>query len=115
MNICSPRLTDVLSRKTLYDSTLTSALTAELDIFEGDLAPLMLVEVEFPSEEAANTFTAPEWFGEDVTFSGKYHNSYLSQHSLEPPVNSITYLVDSKSNVLLLFIIMLLIDAYHII
>ena len=58
---------------------LDPELTAELDIFEGSLAPLMLVEVEFPTEEAANTFTAPEWFGEDVTFSGKYHNSYLSQ------------------------------------
>ena len=60
-------------------SALDPELTAELDIFEGSLAPLMLVEVEFPTEEAANTFTAPEWFGEDVTFSGKYHNSYLSQ------------------------------------
>ena len=28
--------------------------TIELDIFEGDLAPLILVEVEFPSEEEAN-------------------------------------------------------------
>ena len=47
-------------------------------IFEGDLAPLMLVEVEFDSEDAANSFSPPDWFGEDVTFSGKYHNSYLS-------------------------------------
>ena len=27
----------------------------------------------------ADSFTAPGWFGEDVTFSGKYHNSYLSR------------------------------------
>lgn len=53
--------------------------TIELDVFEGDLAPLTLAEVEFPSEEAANTFVAPEWFAEDVTFSRLYHNSYLSQ------------------------------------
>ena len=33
--------------------------TIELDIFEGDLAPLILAEVEFPSEEEANAFIAP--------------------------------------------------------
>lgn len=48
-------------------------------MFEGDLAPLLLAEVEFETEEEANIFTPPEWFGEDVTFSGKYHNSQLSK------------------------------------
>lgn len=55
------------------------AYTIELDIFENDLAPLVLAEVEFATEEEANTFIAPEWFGEDVTFSRQYHNSVLSQ------------------------------------
>lgn len=68
-----------LIRKKRYMIPLPSGLTAELDIFEGDLAPLILVEVEFPTEEEANSFSAPAWFGEDVTFSGKYHNSYLSR------------------------------------
>lgn len=54
-------------------------LTIELDVFTGDLAPLLLAEVEFTSEEEANTFTPPDWFGEDVTFSSKYHNSTLSR------------------------------------
>ena len=53
--------------------------TIELDIFEGDLAPLTLAEVEFPSKEAADAFVAPDWFAEEVTFSKLYHNSYLSQ------------------------------------
>ncbi len=53
--------------------------TIELDVFEGDLSPLTLAEVEFTSEEEANTFQAPDWFAEDVTFSKLYHNSYLSQ------------------------------------
>ena len=53
-------------------------LTIELDIFLDSLAPLVLAEVEFSSEEEANSFVPPAWFGEDVTFSGKYHNSYLS-------------------------------------
>lgn len=54
-------------------------LTIELDIFEGELKPLILAEIEFPNEESANSFFPPAWFGKDVTFSGKYHNSYLSQ------------------------------------
>lgn len=54
-------------------------LTVELDVFDGDLAPLLLAEVEFASEDEANAFTPPAWFGEDVTFSSKYHNSTLSQ------------------------------------
>ena len=56
-----------------------AGLTVELDVFEGELAPLVLAEVEFPDEETANAFTAPDWFGEDVTFCGLYHNSYLSK------------------------------------
>ena len=53
--------------------------TIELDVFSGDLAPLQLAEVEFETEEEANSFIPPSWFGEDVTFSKKYHNSTLSQ------------------------------------
>lgn len=56
-------------------------LTIELDIFEGKLSPLVLAEVEFPSEEAANKFIPPAWFGEDVTYSMNYHNSILSQRT----------------------------------
>lgn len=53
--------------------------TIELDVFENDLAPLVLAEVEFQTEEEANAFAPPEWFGEDVTFSKLYHNSVLSR------------------------------------
>lgn len=53
--------------------------TIELDVFEGVHAPLILAEVEFPTEEEANAFVAPVWFDEDVTFSSMYHNSSLSK------------------------------------
>ena len=69
-----------LIEKRRYMIPLEHGLTAELDVFEGTLAPLILVEVEFSSEEEANSFVPPSWFGEDVTFSGKYHNSSLSKH-----------------------------------
>ena len=53
--------------------------TIELDVFEGALAPLLLAEVEFETEDEANVFVPPSWFGEDVTFSSAYHNSTLSR------------------------------------
>ena len=65
--------------KTRYLIPIHDNLTAELDIFEGKFTGLTLVEVEFYSVEHANAFTAPEWFGKDVTNDGHYHNSYLSQ------------------------------------
>lgn len=55
------------------------SFTIELDIFEERNEGLILAEVEFETEEQADTFIPPEWFGEDVTFSSKYHNSTLSQ------------------------------------
>ena len=58
-------------------------LVAEVDVFEGVFAPLIMAEVEFTSEEQANAFVAPEWFGEDVTFDGRYHNSYMSKIKFE--------------------------------
>lgn len=53
--------------------------TIELDLFEGVYQGLVLAEVEFPTEEAAMAFTPPDWFGEDVTFSGEFQNSRLSK------------------------------------
>ena len=57
----------------------SAPLFLELDIFHDDLAPLILAEIEFPDEGTANTYPAPEWLGEDVTFSSAYHNSTLSR------------------------------------
>ncbi|QDW73437.1 CYTH domain-containing protein [Lachnospiraceae bacterium KGMB03038] len=74
-----PKIDGRLIQKKRYLLPLPGSLTAELDLFEGELAPLQLVEVEFPDEETANAFIPPDWFGEDVTFSSKYHNSNLSR------------------------------------
>lgn len=54
-------------------------LTAEVDLFHGDLSGLQLVEVEFESLEEMEAFVAPDWFGEDVSDSDRYHNSTLSR------------------------------------
>lgn len=71
----------ILISKKRYLIPLTESLTIELDIFEGELAPLLLAEVEFDTEEDANAFIPPKWFGEDVTYSTEYHNSTLSRRN----------------------------------
>lgn len=72
----------IIISKSRYKIPIENNLTAELDIFKGDLDSLKLVEVEFDSVEEANNFTPPEWFGEDVTTDGRYHNSYISKYGL---------------------------------
>ena len=74
-----PKVDGILISKKRYLIPLESGLTIELDIFAGELAPLILAEVEFDTEEAAHAFTPPDWFGKDVTYSTDYHNSVLSQ------------------------------------
>lgn len=69
--------------KKRYLIPLDQHLTIELDIFAAPFDHLILAEVEFPDEDTARNFTPPAWFGADVTFSGKYHNSYLSQHPFD--------------------------------
>ena len=65
--------------KTRYLIPEKNGLTIELDVFHEDYEGLLLAEVEFPSEEAANSYKPPAWFGRDVTFSSDYHNSTLSK------------------------------------
>ena len=74
-----PKIDGILIDKVRYIIPLDEKHVAELDIFQGTLAPLRLVEVEFESIEEANAFVPPAWFGDDVTDSGEYHNSNLSK------------------------------------
>lgn len=57
----------------------TQKLVIELDVFAPPFAPLIMAEVEFPSEEMANAFLPPDWFDEDVTMNPEYHNSNMSR------------------------------------
>jgi CYTH domain-containing protein len=53
-------------------------LTAEVDVYEGDLGGLVTAEVEFPSEEASRAFAAPDWLGREVTGDPRYANRTLA-------------------------------------
>lgn len=66
-------------QKTRYLIPLGDSLTAELDLFSGQLEGLYFVEVEFPDLQSASQFIPPEWFGEDVSLDKRYRNSYLSR------------------------------------
>ena len=74
-----PKADGRIITKTRYMVPLGEGLTLELDIFRGDLAPLILAEIEFPDEQSAREYQPPEWLGKDVTFSAEYHNSTLSR------------------------------------
>jgi adenylate cyclase len=55
---------------------LAHGLVAEIDEFED--RKLVLVEVEFTSEQQAQAFVAPSWFGRDVTDDPGYKNRNLA-------------------------------------
>ena len=68
-----------LISKRRYLIPLDDRLTIELDVFYEPCKGLLLAEVEFPDEASANSFCPPAWFGKDVTFDGRFHNSFLSR------------------------------------
>ena len=68
----------IILSKTRYRIPLGEKLTIELDIFDAPYEGLYLAEVEFSSQEDALSFSPPAWFGEEVTYSSRYHNSTLS-------------------------------------
>ena len=68
--------------KKRYLIPLGDGLTAELDVFEGNLSPLTTVEVEFASLQEANHFIAPSWFGKDISLDARYKNNNLSLKGL---------------------------------
>lgn len=64
--------------KTRYYIELNQHNKAELDIYHDELEGLVTVEVEFNSEEEANSFTPPDWFGKEVTYDKRYKNKNLA-------------------------------------
>ncbi len=61
------------------ESIDSSGLCVELDVFAPPFAPLVIAEVEFPSETLANAFVPLDWFDQDVTNDPAYHNSNMSR------------------------------------
>jgi adenylate cyclase len=65
--------------KLRYTVPLAGALEATVDVYADRNDGLRVVEVEFPDEQAAADFTAPDWFGPEVTGDPRYGNRRLAQ------------------------------------
>ena len=77
-NILSSLVKDKLE-KTRYIVKINNKLKAELDIYQGKLKGLYIVEVEFNSINEANNFIIPPWFGEEITNNQEYKNQNLAK------------------------------------
>jgi adenylate cyclase len=69
--------------KTRYEIP-ADGLTVELDVYAGALAGLVVAEVEFESEDAADGFAAPDWLGREVTDDARYKNQRLACEGAPP-------------------------------
>ncbi|MFI2608802.1 CYTH domain-containing protein [Kitasatospora sp. NPDC018619] len=59
-----------------------SGVTVQVDVYQGALAGLRTAEVEFGSEADARAFSAPEWFGAEITGVRAYQNQSLAVRGL---------------------------------
>ncbi len=78
-----PKADGTVIRKTRYQIPCGDHVI-ELDLFAPPFAPLMMAEVEFPSEQEAMAFTPPIWFGREVTYDPAYANASLSRRGERP-------------------------------
>jgi adenylate cyclase len=65
--------------KTRYEIDAVDGLVIELDVYKGHLEGLVVAEVEFDSEAAADAFAPPDWLGRDVTEDARYKNQRLAR------------------------------------
>jgi len=64
--------------KTRWRVPVEGGLTAEVDVYEGRLAGLVVAELEFGSEEDSGCFDPPGWLGEEITGEERYANQTLA-------------------------------------
>ncbi|HEY4279806.1 MAG TPA: CYTH domain-containing protein [Conexibacter sp.] len=57
-----------------------SGLTYEVDVYEDELAGLVVAELEFPDSAAADAFEGPDWLGREITDDPRWKNQALAVH-----------------------------------
>jgi adenylate cyclase len=65
--------------KTRHEIDAGDGVTIEVDVYRGALDGLVVAEVEFASEDAADAFAPPDWFGDEVTDDPRYKNQRLAR------------------------------------
>ena len=53
----------------------------EVDVYSGALTGLSVAEGEFGTEEAADAFEPPAWFGREVTDDARFKNQRLASEA----------------------------------
>jgi len=74
----SDKVSGNLISKTRYLIPAVDGLTIELDIFHGRFEGLIYAEIEFPSLEAAESYTPEPYMVRDVTSEDGFSNAELS-------------------------------------
>ncbi len=55
-------------------------LRFEVDVYEEELTGVVVAEVEFPDDAAADAFATPDWLGREVTDDPRWRNQALALH-----------------------------------
>lgn len=76
-------------KKTRLIIPIDNNLKVEIDIYKDYLQDLITAEVEFPSEDIANTFQKPKWLGEEIKYK-ELSNWRLSNMEKEEWMNKVT-------------------------
>lgn len=73
LELCEAGIIDKTRYEVVFDGK-----TFEIDLFHGENEGLVFAELELESE--TETFSKPEWLGEEVTHDKRYYNSYISRN-----------------------------------
>ena len=71
LQLCENGVIDKIRYNVMFENHLF-----EVDVFSGENEGLIVAEIEVQSEN--ETFTKPNWLGDEVTTDEKYYNAYLS-------------------------------------
>ena len=80
LSLCASIRSKFVKKARYYVPVSRGKLTAELDVYHGELTGLVTVEVEFPNLDEAEAFTPPDWFGKDITEDKRYKNKNLARN-----------------------------------
>lgn len=71
LQLCENGVIDKIRYNVMFENHLF-----EVDVFSGENEGLIVAEIELQSEN--ETFTKPNWLGDEITTDEKYYNAYLS-------------------------------------
>ena len=81
--------------KTRYIIPYIDNLNIELDVFNDNFDGIVFAEIEFKSEEQANSVKLPEWFGNEIT--NKLTNSDMATRSIDEILTFIKSQTDTRN------------------